>query len=631
MTKNIHLLFAYCLLPLVVSAQPELYLSRDFQQAVQQGTRTLAGQAGTDYWQNRAHYAMEVEIVPSEQRVRGKARVQYFNHSPQELRRLNLKLIQNIHLPQAVRATRVDESYLTEGIALSNVRVDGQAAAWNNQAVQASSDPTNAWLALPQPLASGQSVQLEWEWSYRLQRSQGHHREGMVDEGSAFCAYWYPRIAVYDDLSGWDVLPHDMQTEFYGDFNDYEVTIRVPEGFVVWATGTLSNAAELLNEPYLQRWQQAAQSDEIVTVVAAEDLARGGLTRPGPLAWRYQAENVTDFAFAWSDRYCWDATSVTVDDASGRRALVQAAYSPQSTDFPQVADIARNCIRYFSTQMPAIPYPYPAMTVFNGHGQMEFPMMVNDIDMHSLDDTRALTAHEIAHTYFPFLTGINETAFAWMDEGWATLLEYFACTELYTLRRPELAIYPGYYLRQYVGQQGPHTEVPIFTPTHQLRNPAYGLNAYGKPASAYLSLMHLLGRDKFLECLHGYVARWQGKHPHPYDFFFAFNDLAGQNLDWFWQAWFMEYNTMNLALEGYRYAEGVSYARVRNAGGKPLPILLKATLEDGSSQEHFFSPAVWVSGEMIELPFATPRPARRLELLWRDFVDVDPRDDVWEE
>ena len=616
---------------LCLTAQPSgIYIARDFRQAIEQNTRTLDGRPGPAYWQNRAQYQIDVTVAPAEKSVQGKAQIRYTNHSPQELKRLNLKLIQNVHLPQAVRASWVDERYLTQGIFLSNIKVDGQPVAWDNAAVHASSDPTNAWLPLPQALPSGQSLLIELEWAFQLQTSRGSHREGMVDETAAFCAYWYPRIAVYDDLNGWDLVPHNMQAEFYNDFNDYEVTIRVPEGFIVWATGTLDNAAELLGEPYLQRWQQAAQSDEVISIVSAQELARGGITRRGALAWRYRAQNVTDFAFGLSGHFLWDATSVVVDEASGRRALVQAAYQPQSADYPHVAAIARDCIRYFSTQMPAIPYPYPSLTVFNGHGQMEYPMMVNDMDMHSLDDTRALTAHEIAHTYFPFLTGTNETAYAWMDEGWATLLEYFACTELYTLRRPEESIYPGYYLRQYLSHKGAHTEVPIFTPTHQLLNPAYGLNAYGKPASAYLSLLHLLGRERFLECLHGYVERWQGKHPSPYDFFFAFNDLAGQDLDWFWQAWFMEYNTMNLAIKDYRYERGISYVQVHNEGGKPLPIVLKATLTDGSNQEFSFSPGQWEGRDRIELAFATPVPARRIELVWRDFVDVKPEDDVWE-
>lgn len=612
-------------------AQPAIYVARDFKQAVRNNTRTLDGRPGAAYWQNRAAYELDVTVNPQKKQAVGKARITYTNNSPDALRALNLKLIQNVHLPRAVRAAPMDEAYLTDGIHLANIRANGKAIAWDNAAVQGSDDPTNAWLNLPKALEAGQSVNIELEWAYEIQTSQNEHREGMVDSTSLYCAYWYPRIAVYDDISGWDLIPHNVQTEFYNDFSDYDVTIRVPEGFVVWATGELANAKEVLQDPYLGRLQQSYQSDEIIKIVTDKDLKQGDITAQKPqLAWRYRAENVTDFAFGLSDHYLWDATSVVVDPATGRRASVQTAYLESSKDFPEVADIARNCIRYFSTQMPAIPYPYPKLTVFNGFGQMEYPMMVNDVDMYNLDDSKALTAHEIAHTYFPFLTGINETAFAWMDEGWATFLEYFACTELYTLKNPEQAIYPGYYMRRYLGRKGPETEVPIFTPSFQQLDPAYGLNSYGKPASAYLSLLHLLGREQFLECLQAYVARWQGKHPQPYDFFFTFEDVSGQDLDWFWQRWFMEYNTMDLALVSYHFDNGISYVRIRNEGGKPLPIVVKATQEDGSSQTFTFSPAWWEDRDVVEVGFATPGPASRLELVWKDFVDVDRTDDVLE-
>ncbi|MCB9276674.1 MAG: M1 family metallopeptidase [Lewinellaceae bacterium] len=615
---------------LILTAQPALYVARDFQQAVQKNTRTMNGRPGADYWQNRALYELDVTVNPRDKKVEGKARITYTNNSADALQRLNLKLVQNVHLARAVRAYQIGEDFLTDGIHLRNVRIDGKAVAWDNQAVQASDDPTNAWLNLPKALEPGSSADIELEWSYTLQTSSGEHREGMVDSTSLYCAYWYPRIAVYDDIRGWDLIPHNVQTEFYNDFSDYDVTVRVPEGFIVWATGELANARELLNEPYLGRLQQSYQSDEVIHVVAADDLKKGGITlrKPQP-AWHFRASDVTDFAFGLSDHYLWDATSVVADPSTGRRASVQTAYQKQSADFPEVADIARNCIAYFSTQMPAIPYPYPKLTVFNGFGQMEYPMMVNDVDMSSLDDSKALTAHEIAHTYFPFLTGINETAFAWMDEGWATFLEYFACTELYTLKHPEQAIYPGYYLNRYLAQNGPEAETPIFTPSFQLLNPAYGLNSYGKPASAYLSLMYLLGREQFLECLQAYVERWRGKHPQPYDFFFTFQEVSGQDLGWFWQRWFMEFNTMSLALADYHYDNGISYVRVRNKGGKPLPIVLKATMEDGSNQTFTFSPAWWEDREEVEVGFATSGPAARVELVWKEFVDVDRSDDIF--
>ncbi|MCB0581903.1 MAG: M1 family metallopeptidase [Phaeodactylibacter sp.] len=629
MARNLFsLIFPLFFLAPTLSAQPALYLPREFQQAVEKGTRALAGQPGPRYWQNSASYRIDAKVKPADKRIEGRAEITYVNNSPDTLWALSLKLIQNVHLLQARRASYVDPGFYTQGISLSNVRVDKQPVDWNDGAVFQSEDPTNAWLSLPAPLLPGAGLQLELEWNYQLQTSKLEHREGMVDESALFAAYWYPRIAVYDDISGWDRIPHNVQTEFYGDFNDYDVTVRVPPGFAVWATGELANAEEVLSPLALERLLLSYESDTVVPIFTRETLAAGQAVQPAEeLAWRFTAENVTDFAFGASDHYRWDAASITVDSATGRRASVQAAYQPETRDFDEVAEIARACIGYFSTKKPGIPYPYPTMTVFNGHGQMEFPMMVNDVDMYTLDDTRALTAHEVAHTYFPFLTGTNESAYAWMDEGWATLLEFFACTELYTLENPEQSIYPGYYLRNYVGIKGAEVDVPMLTPSHQLLPPAYQLNSYGKPAAAYLSLYNLLQEDTFLDCVREYVERWRGKHPQPYDFFFTISECSGQDLSWFWQRWFMEFHAMDLALAGYRQEEGALFVTVRNDGGLPLPVPLEVEMEDGSTRYFRFSPIVWEGNSEVELELPLEGAARSVYLVWKDFRDVDPEDD----
>ena len=629
MIKNIlSLLTTLLFLALSLPAQPSLYLPRDFQQAVKTGARTLTGQPGQQYWQNRATYQIDARVKPSDKRIEGQAAITYTNNSPDTLRQLNLKLIQNVHLLQARRASYVDPAFYTTGISLSNVRVNGKMLEWDNGAVHQSEDPTNAWLPLPEPLLPGKSLQLKLEWNYELQTSTLEHREGMVDETALFAAYWYPRIAVYDDISGWDRIPHNVQTEFYGDFNDYDVTIRTPKGCVVWATGELQNDKEVLSPLALERFRQSLKSDTVVHIITKETLASGQAVQPAEeLAWRFTAREVTDFAFGASGHFLWDATSLVADSTTGRRVSVQTAYQPESADFPEVAEIARACIGYFSTQMPAIPYPYPTMTIFNGHGQMEYPMMVNDLDMESMDDTKALTAHEIAHTYFPFLTGINESAYAWMDEGWATLLEFFACTELYTLEHPEYAIYPGYYLRGYLGAKGAEVDVPMLTPSHQLLPPAYGLNSYGKPAAAYLALYNLLLEDSFLDCVQEYVERWRGKHPQPYDFFFTISECSGQNLDWFWQSWFMEFHTMDLALVSYRLEEEKLFVTVRNEGGMPLPIPLEVELEDAETRRFTFSPILWEDQDEIELEVPVYGTAKSVALVWKDFRDTDPGDD----
>lgn len=509
-------------------AQSPFYVSRDFQQAVVNGTRTWKGQPGPRYWQNRATYKMDVQVNPQLGHVQGTATIDYTNNSPDTLSGLNLKLIQNIHLPQAFHIGTTDPAFNTGGMVLNYIRANGKSIAFDNAAIAAAADPTNTWIELPSALLPGSKVQLEISWSFTLQRSAIEHREGMVDSTSFFCAYWFPRVSVYDDIQGWDQIPFNEQVEFYNNFGNYDITIHVPEGYVIWATGILQNPEAVLNKTYVERLQNSYQSDTPVHIVTTADIKKGDITPKGKtLLWHYTADEVTDFAFGGSNHFLWDGTSALVDSSAKRRVSIQTAYKPTSDDYPLVLDIARRTILYYSSQMPGIPYPYPKMTIFNGFGQMEYPMMCNDVEQPTLDDTHTLTTHEIAHTYFPFLTGINETAYAWMDEGWATFLEYHACTSAFKLNDARKT-YPMYYLGRYLTGTSPTEEIPMLSPSHQLLYPSYVLNSYGKPAAAYVALKHLLGEETFRRCLQGYVQRWRGHHPIPFDFFNAFSDLSGR-------------------------------------------------------------------------------------------------------
>jgi hypothetical protein len=621
-----------CLNTLTTVSAQTFYIPRDVRQAYDRQTRSTSGKPGERYWQNRAAYKIEVAIAPHLKKVTGTETITYTNHSPDTLASIYLKLIQNIHRPETFKvAFGEDKDFQTNGMIIESIKVNGKMTAWDNEKVWAGPDPVNAPIGLPAPLLPGGQITVDIHWEYELQTSE-NHREGMTDSTSFFCAYWYPRISVYDDVNGWDRVPFNDQIEFYNEFSDYDVTIRVPKNFIVWATGELQNADEVLEDRFVRLLTGTIVSDSPVKVITPADLRAGNITRNKPqLSWHFIAKDVTDFAFGSSDHYLWEASSVIADAVNYRRVSVQTAYKETSEDYPAVLEIARKSIQYFSSEMPGVPYPYPVMTVFNGFGQMEYPMMCNDVEQSSLDDTHTLTAHEIAHTYFPFLTGTNEGRYAWMDEGWATFLEYHACTKIFNLEDP-FSTFPGYYSRHYLPNKTLEAEVPLLTPSHQMLSPSYGINAYFKAGSAYAALNSLLGDEMFKKCLQGYIERWRGKHPTPYDFFFTFNDLSGQDLNWFWKRWFMEYNTMDLSLVNVKASENGKKVTVtvRNDGGKPLPVTLVCTLADGSLKVVSHSPGVWKSADIFSTRLSLPSGIVKLELKDGVLLDVDMKGNVWE-
>ena len=250
-----------------------------------------------------------------------------------------------------------------------------------------------------------------------------------------------------------------------------------------------------------------------------------------------------------SDHFAWDAASVVVDDANGRRASVQAAYNDTAADFHSMVAFGRHSLDWLSHKWPGLPYPYSKTTIFQGYADMEYPMMVNDASQQDLNFSRFVAEHEIAHTWFPFYMGINEARYAFMDEGWATTFELL-------IGREDLGVeVADNFYKRFQGKRlgkrpfGRTVHACGYAREHILRGAAYGINAYGKPSLGYLAMKDLLGDELFKKCLHQYIDRWHGKHPIPWDFFNSFNTSAGRNLNWFWSNWFFTSNYIDIAVQ----------------------------------------------------------------------------------
>ena len=572
----------------------DLFVPREIAAAYEAGTRSEDGHPGPAYWQNGANYRIHVVFDPVTGDLVGRETITYRNDSPDDLRNLVLKVHPNMYRKGSARDTDAAPEDVGDGVTLDAVALNGEALDPAPGGGDVSHFLNGNVLAISNPLPSGESTMLEIGWHYRV-NSGSHSRTGGVDETTWFNAYTYPRIAVYDDIDGWDLSPYRGVAEFYNDFGDYDVTIEVPKGYVVWATGLLQNPDEVLAPEVAARYQAALTSDEIVHIVDSATLAGGAVTVPGggkgTNTWHFSAEHVPDFAFAVSDHYLWDASSLVVDPATGRRTLIDAAYHPESPDFYEVAEVARNSIDYMSSVFPGVPFPYPQETVFNGSDEMEYPMMVND---HSVEDRMymiSLTSHEIFHTYFPFYMGINEIKYAWMDEGWATFGDFFITNHLFTEAPMRM-----FGMDRWETDVGGWHDLPIMAGSGQTRHPAYLYASYTKPAFFYLMLRDMWGEKRFGEAIRDYMWRWNGKHPTPWDFFNTLEDVTGEDLGWLIRPWFFEYGAPDLAI-GIVEREGDGYrVEVVRVGRNPVPIELTVEFEDGTSETFREPVSVWKEG-----------------------------------
>ena len=266
-----------------------------------------------------------------------------------------------------------------------------------------------------------------------------------------------------------------------------------------------------------------------------------------------------------------------VDSTTNRKVFVDAAYKIESEDFYDVADISKKSIQYFSFEMPGVSFPYPCLTAFNGSGGMEFPMMINDGSASTLAGTVGVTSHEIAHTYFPFYMGINERKYAFMDEGWAVMLPFTFQERMVEDNYPRRRNVGGY--QRFAGNE---TEMPPMIPSILLKGNSYRMAAYSRPGLAYDYLREVLGDELFTKALQEFIKRWNGKHPLPYDMYNTFNEVTGQDLNWYWHAWFFEHGYPDLAIDRVEQQEEKIQVFISKVGSIPIPIKLKIVFEDGT-------------------------------------------------
>jgi len=287
----------------------------------------------------------------------------------------------------------------------------------------------------------------------------------------------------------------------------------------------------------------------------------------------------------------WKAASPVVDSATGRRTRVDAVYNPDHKDYTPVIDYARKTVDLMSHVFPHWPFPYPHETIVDGLDQMEYPMMANDNPLEKAEDAIELTDHEIFHTMFPFYMGINETKYAWMDEGWATIGEWVLSTKI------DSKVIDVDGIASYESIAGREDDQPIISLSTQQTTPSYIVNSYPKPGLGYLYVRDMLGDALFTKALHFYITQWHGKHPMPYDFFNCINTGAGVNLNWFWKNWFIDGGVPNQGITKVTQKSRKEYmAVVTNIGAKLMPIDLTLYYKDGTTKVVHKDISVWKNG-----------------------------------
>ena len=593
-----------------------------FERALANETRSMDGRPGANYWMNRTDYTIDASLSPATKMLRGSESIVYTNNSPDDLHSVVVHLHQNLHQEGVVR-NRAQK--LTGGIHLSSAEFNGLELLerGSSREVGYRINGTRMYITLPEPIKSGSQATFTFSWSFEVPEA-GAPRIGQDGE-IFFVGYWFPQMAVYDDVNGWKADAYMGNGEFYADFGSYNVSLTVPEQFIVGGTGDLVNAKDVLTSVTLDRLQKAKTTDNVIRVVTKEDLGKATLTSPtGTLTWKFHAENVRDFAFATSDKYLWDATRAKV--AEGSYKNIFAFYRPEMAAWARSAEFARFTIEYLSTMF--FPYPYAHMTTAEGviGGGMEFPMITHIGGGRNDRGLFGVTFHEIGHMWFPMIVAQDEKEYTWMDEGLTSYNTAEGSSEFWK-QDSWTAEGQGYYR---IAGTGDEVEPMRHGDLYPLDGGARGLASYNKPAVALNALRGIVGQERFSLAYKEYANRWKFKHPQPYDLFNTFNDVLGSDYDWFWTTMFFTTWTLDQAIANVDESSSGVTITIEDKGLSPFPAPVTVTYANGETATASIPVSAWLSGQRsAQLKFKAGSVVR-VEIDKDQFLpDVDRSNNVW--
>ena len=600
--------------------------------------REGSGRPGPTYWQQRADYTIAVSLDTATHTIAGRETIRYTNRSPDTLRYLWLQLDQNLFRDDSRGAllNPPDARFAARGFhggfvldRVESVRPSGRQTV--RRSLKTIEDGTVMRVELDRPLPPRGVTSLEIGYSFQVPEHGADRmgREQFPDGWLYEIAQWYPRLAVYDDVRGWNTEQYLGQGEFYLEYGDIDFAITVPRGFIVAATGRLTNPLQVLTAQQRERLARALHSDSTVAIIAKNEV-RQATTRPAgsgaTLTWRFSAQNVRDVAWAAAPNFIWDA--------SGWNGILMQSFYPPVADsiWRESTRMVRHSIQHYSEKW--FQYPYPTAINVNGPvGGMEYPMLVFCANRRSREGLFGVTTHELGHQWFPMIVGSNERLYAWMDEGFNTFINIYS-TRTYFPNQAGLRTRGQ--AEQWAQFAASGRDEPGITPADRVTPELLGQVAYNKPATGLYLLRHaILDSTRFDAAFREYIKRWAFKHPTPADFFRSMEDGVGEDLSYFWRGWFLRTDVVDQAVDSVRTVKdstGTTYTAIYLAspGGLPMPVDLRLTFADGSVENTRLPVEAWFQGNRFTYVRVFPKELVKVEIdPDKNFPDVRRQNNVW--
>jgi hypothetical protein len=604
--------------------------------------RSASGYPGPKYWQNRADYNISATLDDVNNTVSGTVTITYKNNSPDQLPYLWLQLDQNLFkkesrgnslIPEGsrygARGERIDGGYDIKNLS---VLQKGKAVKFTSLI-----EDTRMQIQLDQPMtAAGDLITIKMDYSFPIPVN-GSDRMGHLTtkNGEIFTiAQWFPRMSVYDDVTGWNTLPYWGAGEFYLEYGDITYSVTAAANQVVLGSGELLNPQEVFTAEELKRWNTALASDKSTVIRSAEDVLNPK-SRPAKaqLTWKYKINNTRDAAWASSKAFVIDAARINLP--SGKKSLAVSAQPVESytaTGYARAAEYVKSSIEHYSNRWFEYPYPM-AINIASNISGMEYPGIVFCGWQATGADTWEVIDHEFGHTWFPMIVGSNERKFGWMDEGFNTFINGISKTEFNK----------GEFVKGRVDYQAaakylakPANEIVMLEPdAMQERN--IGINLYYKPGWGLDILRsQILGEKRFDYAFRSYIKNWAYKHPTPVDFFRSMENAAGEDLSWFWRGWFMENWVMDQAVTTVSESKTKAGATdgynivVTNVERLPMPIILGIETRSGKKDIVKLPVDVWMRNTSWTVHYPTTEEVTVVTLdPNHELPDSNPANNTW--
>lgn len=569
--------------------------------------RSASGTPGPDYWQNRADYEIHAQLDPATKQLSASESITYTNHSPDVLTSLWLQLDQNTYRPDArsVTADNTRHSEFTDGLVIDALAVDYHGQT--KKADYAVSD-TRMQIRLSEALAGfGGRIRIHVRYHYTIPGEFGGRTAWInTKNGEIYdVAQWYPRMAVYDDLRGWDTLPY-LGQEFYLEYGNFDYYVTVPSDLLVAGSGVLVNPGAVLTPNQRRRLDAARASDATIMIRTTAEVASAA-SRSGKeqtRTWHFRMANTRDVAFSASRAFVWDAARIQLPGVGP--ALAMSFYPAESAGedaWGRSTEYLKHAVEEFSRRWFTYPYP-AAVNVAGGVSGMEYPALVFDGMKVNGKELFTVTAHEIGHTWFPMVVGFDERRDAWMDEGFDTFID------IYESEAFSNGVYGPKRDKEFApGGGNPVDEIVAVLADADAPSPMTRADIiqdkYGHPITYFKSALGLvllreqiLGPERFDWAFRRFIRAWAFKHPQPTDFFRAMESEGGEDLSWFWRGWYLNNWMLDLAVRGVTYADGdpakSAQVTIENLDRLVMPATVHVEFKDGSSKRIRLPVDTWI-------------------------------------